>query len=169
MSMHERREALMAEAYASQLIQAPADVVWDRVGGFDSLPRWHPGVVSSERVTRPDSGPLRRFTTRDGEVYLEARLAYDPNARSYAYEMVEGPLPVRDFVAKLRVTPVTATGQTFVEWHATFRLAPGHEGEAAALSQWIREEFFARGLRGLAHTFLPPPPRVPAPELEWRR
>ncbi|RKH78873.1 SRPBCC family protein [Corallococcus sp. AB032C] len=169
MSMHERPEALMAEAYASQLIQAPADVVWDRVGGFDSLPRWHPGVVTSERVTRPDSGPLRRLTTRDGEVYLEARLAYDPHARSYAYEMVEGPLPVRDFVAKLRVTPVTATGQTFVEWHATFRLAPGHEGEAAALSQWIREEFFARGLRGLAHTFLPPPPRVSAPELEWRR
>ncbi|MFB1478924.1 SRPBCC family protein [Corallococcus sp. RDP092CA] len=165
--MQERPEAPMAEAYASQLIQAPADVVWDRVEGFDSLPRWHPGVVSSERVTRPRCGPLRRLTTRDGEVYLEVRLEHDPRSRSYAYAMLEGPLPVRDYVAKLRVTPVTATGQTFVEWHATFRLTPGHEGETAALSQWIRDEFFARGLRGLAHTFLPPPPRVPA--LEWRR
>ncbi len=159
----------MAEVYASQLIQAPADVVWDRVGGFDGLPRWHPGVISSERVTRPESGPLRRLTTRDGEVYLEMQLAHDPQARTYAYKMLEGPLPVRDFVAKLRVTPVTATGQTFVEWQATFQVTPGHEGETAALCQWIREEFYARGLRGLAHTFLPPPPRVPVPEREWRR
>ncbi|NBD11968.1 MULTISPECIES: SRPBCC family protein [Corallococcus] len=169
--MHERREAPMAEAYASQLIQAPADVVWDRVGGFDSLPRWHPGIVSSERVARPGPGPgpLRRITTRDGSVFLEARLEHDSHARSYAYAMLEGPLPVRGYQAKLRVTPVTATGQTFVEWSATFDMAPGHEGEEAALAQWIRDEVFARGLMGLAHTFLPPPQRTQAAERDLRR
>ncbi|MCY1036131.1 SRPBCC family protein [Corallococcus sp. BB11-1] len=161
----------MFEAYASQLIQAPVDVVWDRVGGFDSLPRWHPGIVSSERVAHPGPGPgpLRRLTTKDGAVYLEARLEHDAHARSYAYAMLEGPLPVRDYHAKLRVTPVTATGQTFVEWSATFAPQPGHADEAEALARKIRDELLAPGLKGLAHTFLPPAPRVPAPEREWRR
>jgi hypothetical protein len=161
----------MAEAYSSQLIQAPAEVVWDRVGGFDSLPRWHPGVVSSERIARPGPGPgpLRRLTLRDGAVYLEARLECDSRARSYTYALLEGPLPVTNLQGKLRVTPVTATGQTFVEWQATFDMLPGHEGAASAVAQWLREEVFARGLMGLAHTFLPPLPRVSAPELDWRR
>lgn len=160
----------MNEAYASQLIQAPADVVWDRVAGFDSLPRWHPGIISSERVARPGpgAGPLRRLTLRDGAVYLEARLEHDAHARCYVYAMLEGPLPVRDFRAKLRVTPVTSTGQTFVEWHATFAPAPGHEAEAGMLSQRIRDDFFAPGLTGLAHTFLPPRTRTSTPGMEGR-
>ncbi|WP_158625239.1 SRPBCC family protein [Corallococcus terminator] len=159
----------MIEAYASQLIQAPVDVVWDRVGGFDSLPRWHPGIVSSERVAHPGpgAGPLRRLTTRAGEVFLEARLEHDAHARSYAYAMLEGPLPVRDYHAKLRVTPVTATGQTFIEWSATFNPKPGHEAEA--LARRVRDEILTPGLTGLAHTFLPPTGRAPTPDRAWRR
>jgi hypothetical protein len=44
----------------------------------------------------------------------------------------EAPLPVRDFQATLRVTPVIDGNRAFVEWWATFDCEPEAVGEKTA-------------------------------------
>ena len=38
----------MARSYASAVIPAPAEQVWELVREFNGLPDWHPAIASSE-------------------------------------------------------------------------------------------------------------------------
>ena len=38
----------MANVHVSTVLPVPARMVWDTIGGFNSLARWHPAVARSE-------------------------------------------------------------------------------------------------------------------------
>ena len=108
-------------------LASPVEAVWSVVGNFNGLPDWHPWV--KESVLEPAAGGVGRRVTIDGGAAgkreLTERLAsYDGSRREYAYTIVGGPTPRRDYVGRLRVVP-NGPEKCVVEFHGRFRAAPG--------------------------------------------
>ena len=103
-----------------------------------------------ESGTGDQVGTVRRLTGPSGELFRERLLALDDTARSYTYELMEGPFPVRSYEATLRVTPVTDTGYAFAEWTATYDADADDE---AQLTKTFSRGIFATGLAALRDHF----------------
>jgi hypothetical protein len=131
----------MPRPYASGVVPASADAVWSHVRDFDGLPTWHPAITGSELTeggSGAEVGAVRKLTLGDGGVVVERLLELNDADRRFAYEFVENPFGARRYVATLRVAPVTATGQAFVEWWAEF--------DAEGADEQRLTEFFADGV-----------------------
>ncbi len=137
------------QVYVSSVIEAGADAVWARVRDFNGLPQWHPGIADS-RIENDEPadrvGCVRRFRTRDGGTIRERLLALSDYEYTCSYEILESPMGVENYVATLKLTPVTDGGRCFVEWSAEFDCAPGRERE---LTQTIGQGVFQRGFDAL--------------------
>lgn len=97
-------------------IPSSVDAVWLMIGPFDAIAKWHPAV---ERAELEERGTRRRLHLVGGGSILEQLESHDDAARTYSYSILEGPLPVRDYVSTLRVTRGEG-GQTLVEWSSRF-------------------------------------------------
>lgn len=115
----------MARSYASTVIDAPADEVWARIRDFNGLPTWHSGMVATSEIEEGRAGDqvgsTRSFTLTDGSTHIRERLVeHSDEARSYTYNFQKTPFDVDNYLATIRVTPVTDGGRSFVEWWTTF-------------------------------------------------
>ncbi len=129
----------MARSYYSTVIDHPADDVWAVARDFNGLATWFSAAISVSEIeegrTGDTVGCVRSFLFGDTRI-REHLLAMDDIERSYIYEFYEPkPFPVLNYVATLRVTPVTDGGRSLVEWWVTF------DCEASELAHW--EGFFA--------------------------
>ena len=88
-------------------IAAPVDKVWDAVKDFDSLNKWHPGFAQDEiqKGKNNEPGAVRKLTVKDGPSFTEELLAFDDAKHTYKYRIIESPLPLRDYVSHITVTP----------------------------------------------------------------
>lgn len=139
----------MAEVYVSEVIDAPADAVWARIRDFNALPSWMPIVVSSRiEEARPSDqvGCIRAFELDDGGRIREQLLALSDYDFSCTYSILESGMGVENYVATLKLTPITESGQTFAEWSADFDCAPERQAD---LVQMIGQDVFAAGFRAL--------------------
>lgn len=126
----------MPKVYISSVVNAPAADVWQVVRNFNGLPDWTPFVAESriEQNAQPDQiGCIRNFTLKDGGRIRERLLALSDYDLSCAYSILESPMGVENYIAKLSLTPVTDGNATFCEWEAEFDCAP--EREAALINQ----------------------------------
>jgi uncharacterized protein YndB with AHSA1/START domain len=122
----------MARAYASTILDAPIETVWATIRDFNGLPSWHPAIAKSEIEGGLDSdvvGCIRRFWLQDGAMVRERLLSFDDRMTSFSYNFETPAFPVKNYVARVRLMPVTKTGHTFAEWEAHFDEAPGDEGK----------------------------------------
>jgi polyketide cyclase/dehydrase/lipid transport protein len=90
----------MAQASASIAISAPADKVWQLIGGFNSLPDWLPYAPSSETT---EGGRVRHVANPNGETIVERLEKFDNAARSYSYSIIQAPFPVTDYLFTISV------------------------------------------------------------------
>ena len=143
----------MVRVYVSSVIDAGADSVWSRIRDFNALPQWHPGIADSRIENNEPSdrvGCIRHFHTRDGGTIRERLLALSDYDYSCSYEILQSPMGVSDYVATLKLTPVTDGNRCFVEWSAEFECAPGREQE---LTRLIGDGVFQGGLDALKKAF----------------
>lgn len=122
----------MARAYASTILDAPIETVWATIRDFNGLPSWHPGIARSEIEDGLDSdvvGCIRRFWLQDGTMVRERLLSLDDRMTSFTYNFETPAFPVTNYVARVRLMPVTATDKTFAEWEANFDEAPEDTGK----------------------------------------
>ena len=122
----------MIRVYVSSVIDAGADTVWARIRDFNALPLWNPVVVDSRIENNEPSdrvGCIRHFHTRDGGLIRERLLALSDYDFSCSYEILESPMGVDNYVATLKLTPVTDGERCFAEWSAEFDCAEGREHE----------------------------------------
>jgi hypothetical protein len=143
----------MARAYASTIVPADVETVWSFARDFDNLPEWHPSIQASEILDGKAAdavGCVRRLTLADGGVVVERLLHLDDQAHSYSYNFVESGFVVRSYVSTIRFTPVTDSGQTFVEWWADFDADADVEAE---LVTTFGEGVFGTGLTALRERF----------------
>ena len=143
----------MVRVYTSSVIDASADAVWARVRDFNAMPQWNPNVADS-RIENDESsdriGCIRHFHTRDGGMIREKLLALSDYDYSCTYSILESPMGVDDYIATLKLTPITDGARTFAEWSAEFDCAEGRERE---LTELIGHGVFQGGFDALKRHF----------------
>jgi uncharacterized protein YndB with AHSA1/START domain len=116
----------MPRVYVSSVIEAPAARVWERVRDFNGLPRWVPAVRES-RIENGEPadrvGCVRDFRLQNGDRLREQLLGLSDHEYFCTYSILESPMPLTNYVATLRLTPVTDGDRTFAEWSAEFDCA----------------------------------------------
>lgn len=143
----------MAYVFVSSVVDAPAASVWSVVRDFNAMPQWHPLIADSsiENGMTPDRiGCVRVFHTRDGGLIREQLLALSDYDYSFTYAILESPMGVSNYVATLKLTPVTDGDRCFGEWSAEFDCAPEREAE---LRRLIGEDVFQAGFDALKRRF----------------
>ena len=143
----------MVRIYVSSVIDAAADNVWARIRDFNALPLWHPGIADSRIENNEPSdrvGCIRHFHTSDGGMIRERLLALSDYEYSQTYEILESPMVVANYVATLKLTPVTDGQRSFAEWSAEFECAEGREHE---LTELIGNGVFQGGFDALQRHF----------------
>ena len=158
----------MARAYASAIINAPVETVWSLIRNFNGLPDWVPIIADSmiEDGLDPDVvGCVRSFHTHDGSHIRERLLTLDDANRTFAYNFEKPAFPVLNYVATVRLMPVTQTDQTFAEWGAVFDEAPGDTGKYVEI---ISRDVFAAGWTALSEKINRDKPPKPERAERWK-
>ena len=108
----------MAKAYYSTIFAQPADAVWRVIRDFNNYPVWVEGAGESviEDGRSGDAvGAVRNVLYNDTR-RRQQLLALSDVERTQVYAFAgEIPLPVRNFQATIRVTPVVDGDRAFVE------------------------------------------------------
>jgi hypothetical protein len=141
------------QVYTSSVIDATADDVWARIRDFNALPIWHPSIADSRIENNQPSdriGCVRYFHLRDGGLIRERLLALSDYDFTCSYSILESPMGVENYVATLKLTPITDGGRCFAEWSAEFDCAASREAE---LSQLIGQGVFQVGFDALKRYF----------------
>jgi NADPH:quinone reductase-like Zn-dependent oxidoreductase len=152
----------------STIIDAPVDRVWAVLRDFNSHDQWHPAVAGSRMendVAGDVVGGVRRFSLDDGSDFREQLLSHNDREYTLTYCILDSPLPLYDYMATVRLKPVTDANQTFWSWRAQFR-APNDR--AAQLENLVSRQIYEAGFGGL-RTFLADqaaPARQPVPAME---
>lgn len=134
--------ALAADAKGR--IEAPGlpDEVWAVVGDFCAIKDWHPAVVECVESEK-DGDTYRELTLGDGGKILEKLT--DKDDLSYSYEIVESPLPVKDYESKIWVEEDDEPDRTVIYWTGDFEEKGATEEEAEAVITGIYKD----GLAGI--------------------
>ena len=143
----------MVRVYTSSVIDASADAVWNVIRDFNALPAWHPLIADSriENGQPADKvGCVRAFRMRDGGRLREQLLSLSDYDFQCTYSILESPMPISDYVATLKLTPVTDGNRVFAEWSAEFECDPARERE---LAQNIGQGVFQVGFDALKQRF----------------
>jgi hypothetical protein len=143
----------MAKVYASIVVPASASAVWAVIRDFNALPKWTPFVAESriEQNMAPDKvGCIRNFRLKNGGRIRERLLGLSDYEMSCTYSILESPMGVENYLATLRLIPITESDHTFAEWSAEFDAAPDRED---ALVDDIGRNVFAAGLSALKARF----------------
>lgn len=143
----------MASVYISALINASAPDVWAIIRDFNALPDWHP-LIRRSRIEQGRSadqvGCVRAFELQDGSPIREQLLGLSDYDYSCTYSILESGMDVENYIATLKLTPVTESNQSFAEWSAEFDCQPDNEADLVTL---IGKDVFAAGFDSLNSRF----------------
>jgi hypothetical protein len=143
----------MPKVYVSSVIHSPADRIWSQIRDFNGLPSWHPRIVQSriEQDQPSDKvGCVRNFRLDNGGTIREKLLGLSDFDLACTYAILDSPMGVENYVATLKLTPITDGNRAFVEWSADFDCPPQN---AAALIDDIGRNVFQAGFEALKRRF----------------
>jgi hypothetical protein len=126
----------MVKVVRSTVLAAPVEAVWEVLRDFNGHDRWHPAVATSqiERGRASDEvGCVRRFRLADGSELREQLLTLSDLEQSFSYCLLDTPVPLFNYVAHVRLSPVTDRDWTFWAWESRFDTPTGREAELAGL------------------------------------
>ena len=135
--------------YISDVIDAPIEKVWGIMRDFNDMPSYHPAIKKSIIEGEGPSdrvGCMRHLTLAEGFV-RERLLCMDDGNYAFTYEIIEGTLPVRGYVAGVRLHRVTEGNRTFAEWWADFEVVGA---DRDAMIAQIGNNVFAAAFRAVA-------------------
>lgn len=135
----------MVKVYRSTILEAPVEAVWEIVRDFNGHDRWHPAVASSqiERGNPADMvGCVRKFKLADGAELREQLLTLSDMEASFSYCLLDTPIPLFNYVAHVRLSPVTDQDWTFWEWESRFDTPAGQQD---ALASMVGENIYQAG------------------------
>ncbi|PWE53228.1 SRPBCC family protein [Metarhizobium album] len=147
----------MVKIVKSTIMEAPVEAVWEVLRDFNGHDRWHPAVADShiERGQSSDKvGCVRRFHLVDGSELREQLLTLSDADMAFTYCLLDTPVPLLNYVAHVRLTPVTDGDLTFWEWESRFDTPAGEEQR---LKDMVSEQIYQAGFEAVrAHMGLAP-------------
>jgi NADPH:quinone reductase len=139
----------------SGVIDAPIDAVWALLRDFNGHDRWHPAVAGSAMESGDlvdQVGGIRAFRLKDGGFLREQLIALSDCDHSLSYCLLEAPVPLHDYVARMQLKPVTDGERTLLVWESSFLPPPA---QAAALTQLVAGAIYEAGIAALQARFSP--------------
>lgn len=136
----------MVKVVKSTVLKAPALAVWDVLRDFNGHDRWHPIVKDSvveKGWTSDRVGCVRRFHLQDGSELRELLLTLSDADMAFSYCLLDTPVPLLNYVAHVRLSPVTDGDMTFWHWESRFDTPPGREKELQAM---VAENVYQGGM-----------------------
>ena len=140
----------MVRVLRSTVLKAPADAVWDVLRDFNGHDRWHPAVATSQMERGESSdrvGAVRRFRLQDGSELREQLLTMSYLEQSFSYCLLDTPIPLFNYVAHVRLFPVTDEDWTMWEWESRFDTPKGRNRELADL---VGNGIYVAGFKAIA-------------------
>jgi NADPH2:quinone reductase len=157
----------------SGVIDAPIDAVWDLLRDFNGHETWHPAIATS--AMEPGDGVdqvggIRAFSLKDGGFLREQLIALSDRDHSLSYCLLEAPVPLNNYVARMQLRPVTDGDRTLLLWESSFAPPPS---QSEALTRLVAAGIYETGIAALQAHFRPaaqaartqpqPEPRIPQP------
>ena len=139
----------MVKVVKSTIMDASCDDVWAVLRDFNGHDEWHPAVADSaiERGHPSDKvGCVRRFHLEDGSELREQLLTLSDLEQTFSYCLLDTPVPLLNYVAHVRLIPVTDGNRTFWEWESRFDTPEGREEELAGL---VGEGIYEAGFQAI--------------------
>jgi hypothetical protein len=122
----------MVRIVESTILDAPVEAVWAVLRDFNGFDKWHPAIADShiERGYTSDKiGCVRRLHLADGSELREQLLTLSDADMAFSYCLLDTPVPLLNYVAHVRLGPVTDGDRTFWHWQCRFDTPPGRETE----------------------------------------
>jgi hypothetical protein len=133
----------------STIMDAPTDAVWNVLRDFNGHDRWHPAVATStiERAQPADKiSCVRRFKLQDGSELREQLLALSDLEQTFTYCLLDTPIPMFNYVANVRLLPVTDGDRTFWHWESNFTTRPADRDN---ITQMVSEQIYQAGFEAI--------------------
>jgi hypothetical protein len=139
----------MVHVVKSTIIDAPVDRVWTILRDFNGFDRWLPPIKAStiERHVPADLiGCVRRVQLQDGAEVREQLLGLSDLEMTISYCLLDTPIPLFNYVAHVRLLPVTDGNRTFWHWEARFTAPARAEADMTHL---VAELIFQAGFESI--------------------
>jgi hypothetical protein len=127
------------------VLDHPIDRVWTLLRDFDGFSRWHPAIAMSEierGASAEQIGCVRRLRLADGSEVREQLLTLSDLEQVLSYCLLDTPIPLFNYVAHIRLVPVTDGDRTFWSWRGRFTT---RKGEEQAMVRLVAEDIFEAG------------------------
>jgi hypothetical protein len=92
--------AFAIESNVSAASAAAPAAVWAKIGNFCGIANWHPAIA---KCTLSADGKIRTLDVKGGGVIHEKQEMRDDATRSYSYSIIDGPLPVANYLSTISV------------------------------------------------------------------
>ena len=117
----------MSEYSVNADYQASADTVWKELADFGGIGEWAPGMESC-KLEGSGVGAVRVLGMPGGVVIKERLESLDESARCLTYSITEGPMPVENYLATVKVSEQGSGSR--VDWGASFDAPEGIPADA---------------------------------------
>lgn len=139
----------MVRVVRSTVLLSPIERVWEVLRDFNGFDRWHPAVASSEteRGAPADQiGCVRRLRLKDGSELREQLITLSDLEQCFSYCLLDTPIPLFNYVAHVRLVPVTDGDRTFWSWQSRFTT---RRGEEQAMARLVGEDIYTAGFAAI--------------------
>ena len=140
----------MVTVVKSTVLDVPVDAAWDVLRDFNGHDQWHPAISTSEIERGRDSdrvGCVRRFKLEDGSQLREQLLTLSDIEQTFSYCLLDTPVPLFNYVAHVRLLPVTDGDRTFWQWESRFDTRAGEED---AMRELVGEGIYVAGFHAVS-------------------
>lgn len=111
-----------------------ASAVWSKIGDFCGIAKWHPALKGCT-LSQKDGATFRLLDLGGGATVLEKLVARDDTKRSYTYSIIEGVLPVQNYLSTLSVEEAGAGSK--IIWTGKFDAKGATDAEAAKVMSGV--------------------------------
>lgn len=134
--------------FRSMILEAPISMVWSAVRAFDGVSKWNPGVVNARMETGSATSPgsIRHLDIPDGTVFRETLVELSDLEHFYTYDIIQSPLPLRNYISTHRFVPITHLDQTLGVWESRFDCDCEREAELETI---VGDQIYIGGMAGL--------------------
>jgi Polyketide cyclase / dehydrase and lipid transport len=139
----------MVRVVRSTVLESPIERVWEVLRDFNGHDLWHPAVATSEieRGAPSDQvGCVRRFRLKDGSELREQLITLSDLEQCFSYCLLDTPIPLFNYVAHVRLVPVTDGDRTFWSWEGRFTT---RRGEEQAMARLVGEDIYRAGFAAI--------------------
>ena len=126
----------MLEVKREMQVAASPGEVWAIIGEFGKIAEWHPACSASSAET-VGNDVQRTIAVGDGARIVEKLESQDDAAHSYSYSVIDGPLPVQDYLSQLSVE--AAEGGSVIHWSGRFNAKGAPDDKAVEVIAGIYE------------------------------